>query len=110
MQPNNIRYKKTLNKYRIVNKLTFLPPDAVRCQELHSSELLRFIGRIVRLLHIPLSFDASNEGDSLELSGSYLIGKNRMAGLQSGEGRTMIDSVVWVQYTNVTDTHAPALF
>jgi len=27
-----------------------------------------------------------------------------MAGLQSGEGRMMIDSVVWVQYINVTDT------
>jgi len=28
-----------------------------------------------------------------------------MAGLQSGEGRTMIDSVVWAQYINVTDRH-----
>jgi len=27
-----------------------------------------------------------------------------MAGLQSGEGRMMIDSVVRVQYINVTDT------
>jgi len=27
-----------------------------------------------------------------------------MAGLQSGEGRMMIDSVVWSQYINVTDT------
>jgi len=26
-----------------------------------------------------------------------------MAGLQSGEGRMMIDSVVWAQYINVTD-------
>jgi len=26
-----------------------------------------------------------------------------MAGLQSGEGRMMIDSVVWPQYINVTD-------
>jgi len=31
-------------------------------------------------------------------------GKTRMAGLQSGEGRMMIDSVVWAQYINVTDT------
>jgi len=31
-------------------------------------------------------------------------GKPRMAGLQSGEGRTMIDWVIWAQYTNVTDT------
>jgi len=26
-----------------------------------------------------------------------------MAGLQSGEGRMMIDSVIWAQYINVTD-------
>jgi len=39
---------------------------------------------------------------------SYLVhiwwGKTRMAGLRSGEGRLMIDSVVWAQYINVTDT------
>jgi len=28
-----------------------------------------------------------------------------MAGLQSGEGCMMIDSVVWAQYINVTDSH-----
>jgi len=27
-----------------------------------------------------------------------------MAGLQSGEGRMIIDSVAWAQYINVTDT------
>jgi len=27
-----------------------------------------------------------------------------MAGLQSGEGHMTIDSVVWAQYINVTDT------
>jgi len=27
-----------------------------------------------------------------------------MAGLQSGEGRMMIEPVVWAQYINVTDT------
>jgi len=31
-------------------------------------------------------------------------GKTRMAGLQSGEGRVMINSVVWAQHINVTDT------
>jgi len=31
-------------------------------------------------------------------------GKTRMAGLQSGEDSMMIDSVVWAQYINVTDT------
>jgi len=30
-------------------------------------------------------------------------GKTRTAGLQSGEGRMIIDSVVWAQYVNVTD-------
>jgi len=28
-----------------------------------------------------------------------------MVGLQSGEGRMMIDTVVWAQYIHVTDTH-----
>jgi len=32
-------------------------------------------------------------------------GKIRKAGLQSGEGHTMMDSVVWTQYINVTDSH-----
>jgi len=27
-----------------------------------------------------------------------------MVGLQSGEGRMMNDSIIWAQYTNVTDT------
>jgi len=31
-------------------------------------------------------------------------GKTRMAGLQSGIGRMMINSVVWVEYIDVTDT------
>jgi len=31
--------------------------------------------------------------------------KTRLAGLQSGEGRMMIGSVVWAQYINVTDRH-----
>jgi len=34
----------------------------------------------------------------------YRYGKTRMAGLQCGQGRIMMDSVVWVQYINVTDT------
>jgi len=32
-------------------------------------------------------------------------GETRMAGLQSGEGRLVIDSVVWAQYSNLTDRH-----
>jgi len=51
----------------------------------------------------PLPFDAFNEGDLLELSGLFWCGKTRMAGLQSGKGLMMIDSVVWAQYINVTD-------
>jgi len=30
-----------------------------------------------------------------------------MTGLQSGEGRMVIDSVIWAQYINVTDTPQP---
>jgi len=44
-----------------------------------------------------LSLDAFNEGDSLWLSGSNFMWKTRMAGLQSGEDRMMIDLVVWAQ-------------
>jgi len=44
----------------------------------------------------------------IELSGSYLVWKKtRMAGLQSREGRMMIDSVVWAQHINVTDEVLP---
>jgi len=43
-----------------------------------------------------------------EIPSSYRIHiwykKTRMAGLQSGEGRMMIDSIVLAQYVNVTDT------
>jgi len=43
--------------------------------------------------------------DPLELSGSLFgVEKTRMAGLQSGKGRTMIDLVVCAQYINLTDT------
>jgi len=53
----------------------------------------------------PLSFDALKKG----IPSSYWIyiwyGNTRMAGLKSGKGRMMIDSVVWAQYINVTDTH-----
>jgi len=47
------------------------------------------------------------------ISSSYLVhswyGKTRMAGLQSCKRCTMIDSVVWVQYINVTDTQTATL-
>jgi len=45
---------------------------------------------------------------TLSIFSSYcfhiLYGKTRLAGLQSGEGRMVIDVVVWTQYINVTDT------
>jgi len=75
------------------------------CQELPSGEGLRLIGRIFRLLPIPLPFDALDEGISSSYRVHIWYGKIRMAGLQSGEGSMMINSVVWAQYTNVTDTH-----
>jgi len=53
---------------------------------------------------VTLPFDALNEGDPLGYRVHIWYGKTRMAGLQSGEGRMMIDSVVWAQYINVTDT------
>jgi len=48
--------------------------------------------------------------DSLELFGSYLVrvNWNGWARLQSGEGRMVIDLIVWTQYINVTantDSH-----
>jgi len=67
------------------------------CQVLPSGEWLWFIGRIFRLLPTPIPLDAHNEGDSVELSGSWL-------GYKLAEGRMMIDSVVWAQYISVTDT------
>jgi len=50
---------------------------------------------------------ALDEKNPFDLSGSY--GKTRMAGLRSREGRMMIDSVVWAQYINVTNTETGRL-
>jgi len=52
----------------------------------------------------PLSSDVLNKGIPLSYRVHIWHGKTRMAGLQSGESRTMINSVVWAQYINVTDT------
>jgi len=52
----------------------------------------------------PLPFDAVSEGDPSSCRVHIWSGKTRMAGLQSGEGRMTIDSVVWAQYINVIDT------
>jgi len=52
----------------------------------------------------PLTFHAPSEGIPSSYRVHIWCKKTRMAGLQSGEGRMMIDSVVWAQYINVTDT------
>jgi len=44
--------------------------------ELPSGEWKRFIGLIFRLLPTPLPSDALNDGDPLELSGSYVVWEN----------------------------------
>jgi len=56
----------------------------------------------------PLTSDALNEGDPLERVHIWCR-KTRIAGLQYGEGRMMISSVVWAQYINVTDTQHNSL-
>jgi len=67
-------------------------PDFATRNHLPEGSSWQHIGLIFRLLPTPFPSDALNEG------------KTRMAGLQSGEGRMMIDSVVWAQYINVTNT------
>jgi len=49
----------------------------------------------------PLAFDALDDGDPLELYGLLLV----MARLQPGEGRMMIDLVVWAQSIHQRDKH-----
>jgi len=54
--------------------------------------------------NVSQTFDALNEGIPFSYRVHIWCGKTRMAGLHSREGRMMIDSVVWAQYINVTDT------
>jgi len=69
----------------------------------------RHAARTLLRMHSPCScenivfptFDAFDERNTQVHFG---CGGTRMAGLQYGEGRMMIDSVVWAQYINVTDT------
>jgi len=51
-----------------------------------------------------------NDGDPLELSGSYSWKLERLGynGVTS-ESRTMTDSVIWIQYIKVTDTQTGTL-
>jgi len=59
---------------------------------------MRFIVRIFRLLLTTLPFEALNGGILSSYRVHIWYGKTRMAGLQSGKGRMMIDAVVWAQY------------
>jgi len=60
--------------------------------------------------YLPLShLTHSVTGISLSYRVHIWHGKTRMAGLQSGEGRMMIDSVIRAQYVNVTDTQTATL-
>jgi len=68
-----IIYKKLSCRWQSARRLC---TSMLCCQYLPSGELLRFIDQIVRLLPTPLLFDALNKGDSLELSGSYLVWEN----------------------------------
>jgi len=51
----------------------------------------------------PLPFDALNEGIPSSCRVHIWYGETGMDGLQSGEGRTVMDPVVWAQYINVAN-------
>jgi len=48
-----------------------------------------------------LAYDTPIEGIP---SGSYLVWKTRIVGIQSPKGRMMIDSIVWAQHISVAET------
>jgi len=73
--------------------------------KLPSGKRLRFIGLIFQLLPTPRPYDALDEGDSSSYRVHIWYGKTRIAGLQSGVGCIMIDSVIWTQYIYMWDTH-----
>jgi len=62
------------------------------------------VGGITSLCYLSTTRSSAIADKPPNAAGSYLVWKTRMAGLQSREGRTMIDSVVWAQYINVLDT------
>jgi len=83
--------------------LTQLPCCAVKsCPLMNDRDLLAGFSDF----YLPLSHVTPSIPSSYWIHICY--GKTRMAGLQSGKGRTMIDSVIWAQYINVTrhrDSH-----
>jgi len=90
-----VQYSQQL-QLSLTNRPTLVQADVPYAVNL-SGKWLQFIGRIFRLLPTLLPCDAVKSPEA--------IGKARTAGLQSGKGGMMIDSVVWVQYISVTDTH-----
>jgi len=61
-----------------------------------------------RHVNVRLTYSQHSTPSMRGIPSSYWVhvwcGKTRMAVLQSGEGRMMVDSVVWAQCINVTDT------
>jgi len=80
-------------------------PDFPTRSHLPEGSSWQHIGRI--FCHLPLSHLTPS---MKRIPPSYRVhiwcGKTILAGLQSDESRMMIDSVVWAQYINVTDTQA----
>jgi len=60
-------------------------------------------------IYLPSPVLRLKRGDPLELSVHIWHITTGMAGLQSGKGRMIIDSIVWTQYNNVTDTQTATL-
>jgi len=61
---------------------------------------------VTALCTYAVPFDALTEEDLSSYRVHVWCGKTRMAGLQAGGGRTMIDSVVLAQYIHQRDRHA----
>jgi len=72
----------------------------------HDHSRLTKVAKIVRKLHSSAKNVRSWKVKIVIFWWECWYGKTRMAGMQCGEGRMMIDSVVWAQYAyiSVTDT------
>jgi len=94
-----------------ISAIAHKPPDACAHRAVLSRaafcKCVRFIGLIFRLLgylHYTHLIPPTRGVPSCYRVHIWYE-ETRMAGLQSGEGRMMIDSVVLTQYINVTDKH-----
>jgi len=83
----NIHFPVSMRKYTRCSAIADKPPDGCVRRKLPPSEWLRFIGRIFLLLPTPLPCDAVNRPEPP----GFIFGMGRMSGLQSVEGRMMID-------------------